>query len=83
MGYQNLTRIAQLVKDTMRESWEDGVVYYNDLWDPINDPNWVSPIDGLPYSRVPAGVDWISYDVSRLLRVLSCNVACVESLNPF
>ena len=76
MGYQNLTRIAQLVKDTMRQSWADGVVYYNDLWDPINDPNWVSPIDGLPYSRVPAGVDWISYDVSRRPRfVTTCREA--------
>ena len=64
---------------------------YNEEWFPINDPAWHDK-SGQPYGRVPAALDWISYDVRTRLScpacaiptcpltlVLSYRVACVES----
>ena len=35
---------------------------YNEEWFPINDPTWKDKT-GQPYGKVPANLDWISYDV--------------------
>ena len=35
---------------------------YNEEWYPINDPTWHDK-SGQPYGKVPAALDWISYDV--------------------
>ena len=37
-------------------------VDYNEEWFPINDPTWKDKT-GQPYGKVPATLDWISYDV--------------------
>ena len=55
----NLTEIITMVKDT----WPDGVTYYNEEWEPINNPEWTDS-DGQPYGKVPPALDLISYDVS-------------------
>ena len=47
---------------------------YNEEWYPINDPTWHDK-SGQPYGKVPAALDWISYDV----RTAATLVACVES----
>jgi len=47
---------------------------YNEEWFPINDPTWHDK-SGQPYGKVPAALDWISYDV----RTAATLVACVES----
>ena len=53
----NLTNIITMVKDT----WPEGVTYYNEEWEPINNPEWVDG-DGQPYGKVPPALDLISYD---------------------
>ena len=35
---------------------------YNEEWFPLNDPTWHDK-SGQPYGKVPATLDWISYDV--------------------
>ena len=35
---------------------------YNEEWFPINDQTWRDKT-GQPYGKVPANLDWISYDV--------------------
>ena len=67
----NLTEIITMVKDT----WPEGVTYYNEEWEPINNPEWTDG-DGQPYGKVPPALDLISYDVS------CASQACVAWLVP-
>ncbi len=51
---------------------------YNEEWFPINDPTWKDKT-GQPYGKVPANLDWISYDVRALSAGNLLSAACVES----
>jgi hypothetical protein len=46
---------------------------YNEEWFQINDPTWHDK-SGQPYGKVPAALDWISYDVRTLLSCPSCAI---------
>ena len=46
---------------------------YNEEWFPINDPTWKDKT-GQPYGKVPANLDWISYDVRSAAALLSCGL---------
>ena len=50
---------------------------YNEEWFPLNDPTWHDK-SGQPYGKVPATLDWISYDVRTAATLHSCRL--LESL---
>ena len=50
--------------DYIKEGDPSLITYYNEEWAPINDPEWRDSV-GEPYGKLPASLDWISYDFYR------------------
>ena len=54
----NLTAIFDMIKAV----WPTGITYYNEEWDIFNNKGWKDPA-GMPYTKLPTSLDWVSYDL--------------------